>query len=255
MPSEKAAEFEKEGIWLPHVRQARHRVQTGAEVLLSTRQLKVGYPGSPHTQPVLDLEVKQGNVLAVMGPNGVGKTALALTLGGLIPAHSGTVEASSHLSAALSSTEPIRWRSRELLNRIGSVFQAPEQQFITATVRDELCAGPRAVKMPPEQIDAQVEMLLDRLHLRELANAHPFTLSGGQQRRLSVGTALATKPPLVILDEPTFGQDASTWAEMVALIGELRDEGHGIVAVTHDQAFVEAVADSVVHVGASNGTH
>lgn len=255
MPSEQAAEFEKEGIWLPHVRQARHRVQTGAEVLMSTRQLKVGYPGSPLTQPVLDLEVKQGNVLAVMGPNGVGKTALALTLGGLIPAHSGTVEASSRLSGALSSTEPIRWRSRELLNRIGSVFQAPEQQFITATVRDELCAGPRAVKMPPEQIDAQVEMLLDRLHLRELANAHPFTLSGGQQRRLSVGTALATKPPLVILDEPTFGQDASTWAEMVALIGELRDEGHGIVAVTHDQAFVEAVADSVVHVGVSNDTH
>jgi energy-coupling factor transport system ATP-binding protein len=93
---------------------------------------------------------------------------------------------------------------------------------------------------------------LERLHLTELAQAHPFTLSGGQQRRLSVGTALATKPKVLILDEPTFGQDALTWAQMVALIAELRDEGHAIVTVTHDADFVSAIADRILELGVGN---
>ncbi|MEG0298976.1 MAG: ABC transporter ATP-binding protein, partial [Aurantimicrobium sp.] len=173
----------------------------------------------------------------------------ALTLGGLIPAQSGAVVASTELQTSARSSNPYSWRSRELLTRIGSVFQAPEQQFIAATVRNELSAGPQAQGLSQNEIDVRVEELLERLHLSELADAHPFTLSGGQQRRLSVGTALATKPRLLILDEPTFGQDAVTWAEMVSLLRELRAEGHGIVAITHDEAFVQAVADTVLELG------
>jgi energy-coupling factor transport system ATP-binding protein len=84
------------------------------------------------------------------------------------------------------------------------------------------------------------------LHLADLVQAHPFTLSGGQQRRLSVATALATQPRLLVLDEPTFGQDARTWAELVTLMAQLRDEGTGVIAVTHDERFVQALADNVV---------
>jgi energy-coupling factor transport system ATP-binding protein len=105
------------------------------------------------------------------------------------------------------------------------------------------------LKLTLDEQNARVEKLLDRLHLRELEHAHPFTLSGGQQRRLSVGTVLATLPPVLILDEPTFGQDATTWAEMVALFTELRAEGHAVVIVTHDDKLVHAVADRVIHLG------
>jgi energy-coupling factor transport system ATP-binding protein len=85
--------------------------------------------------------------------------------------------------------------------------------------------------------------LLARLRLDHLADANPHTLSGGEARRLSVATALATAPALLVLDEPTFGQDRRTWCELVELIADLRDAGRGIMLVTHDSALVDAVAD------------
>jgi energy-coupling factor transport system ATP-binding protein len=91
-----------------------------------------------------------------------------------------------------------------------------------------------------------VDELLARLHLAHLALANPFTLSGGEQRRLSVATALATGPSVLVLDEPTFGQDSRTWAELVELLCELLDDGTGVLAVTHDEALVSALADDVV---------
>ena len=88
-----------------------------------------------------------------------------------------------------------------------------------------------------------MDELLDRLRLAHLANANPYTLSGGEQRRLSVATALAAAPRVLVLDEPTFGQDRRTWTELVDLVAAVRDEGRGVVAVTHDTDFVAALAD------------
>lgn len=250
LPSETASLLESAGVWLPYKQIPQSTQHVGSTVLLSAQNLQAGYPGSSETIKELTLTVRSGEILAITGPNGVGKTALALTLGGLIPAQSGSVVATPELQGSASGINPLQWRSRELLSRIGSVFQAPEQQFIAATVREELAAGPKALKLTSTEVEARFAELLERLHLTELADAHPFTLSGGQQRRLSVGTAIATKPKLLILDEPTFGQDAVTWAEMVSLLSELRAEGCGIVAITHDAAFVAALADSVLELGA-----
>jgi energy-coupling factor transporter ATP-binding protein EcfA2 len=114
-------------------------------------------------------------------------------------------------------------------------------------VRAELEVGPRAVGMDPAEAARRVDELLVRLRLDGLARANPFTLSGGEKRRLSVATALATAPRLLVLDEPTFGQDARTWAELVALLVDLVDrEGVGVLAVTHDADLVRAVADDVL---------
>ncbi|BDZ63173.1 hypothetical protein GCM10025877_01110 [Agromyces mangrovi Wang et al. 2018] len=110
-------------------------------------------------------------------------------------------------------------------------------------MRDELAVGPRAQKVPDAEIRQRVDDLLVRLRLDRLAEANPYTLSGGQKRRLSVATVLASRPDVLVLDEPTFGQDATTWAELVGLLGALRDEGHAIVAVTHDEQVVDALAD------------
>ena len=85
--------------------------------------------------------------------------------------------------------------------------------------------------------------LMERLHLAHLAAANPFTLSGGEKRRLSVATALATAPALLVLDEPTFGQDRRTWSELLDLLAALRDGGRGVCFVTHDRPFARALAD------------
>jgi energy-coupling factor transport system ATP-binding protein len=87
---------------------------------------------------------------------------------------------------------------------------------------------------------------LERLALKDLADFNPFTLSGGEQRRLSVAAALATSPDVLILDEPTFGQDPTTWRELVQLVLDERNQGRAIVVVSHDRRFVAAVANSKV---------
>jgi energy-coupling factor transporter ATP-binding protein EcfA2 len=252
LPQDTADVLEAAGVWLPHQKITPGKKHVGTSVLLSSQNLCAGYPGSVKLTPPMNITVTAGEVLGITGPNGVGKTAVALTLGGLLPEISGVLEASPELQGSARTALPLSWRSRELLTRIGSVFQAPEQQFIATTVRAELGRGPTALGLSRDEVHVRVEELLTRLQLSDVAEAHPFTLSGGQQRRLSVGTALATKPRLLILDEPTFGQDSNTWAEMVALLGELRDEGIGILAITHDETFVRVLADRVIQIGADS---
>jgi energy-coupling factor transport system ATP-binding protein len=191
----------------------------------------------------IDLRVDSGRITAITGPNGAGKSTLALTMAGLLRPEGGRLEPGAPMAGA-RGTEPWRWRSRDLLTRIGTVFQHPEHQFLTGSVLAELEVGPRALKMSPAERRERIEPLLASLRLEALTAANPFTLSGGEKRRLSVATALATRPRMLVLDEPTFGQDANTWRELARLIADLRDEGVGVVAVTHDETFIDAVADS-----------
>jgi energy-coupling factor transport system ATP-binding protein len=233
------------GVWVPGVHaepcapEASDDQGVPPELLLSAADLSIGRPRSPVIAAGLSMDIAAGRTTVITGPNGAGKSTMALTVGGLIPVRGGVLAATPALAAGAADS-PIRWHSRELLGRIGSVFQSPEHQFIASTVRDELAAGPRALNEPADAIDRRVDELLARLRLDALAAANPFTLSGGQKRRLSVGTALATRPKLLVFDEPTFGQDAVTWRELIALFCELRAEGHAIVAVTHDREFARA---------------
>ncbi|WP_415124840.1 ABC transporter ATP-binding protein [Microbacterium sp.] len=217
------------------------------EPLLTARGLVVGRThGIPAAGP-LDVDVRGGEVLGITGRNGAGKSTLALTLAGLLPAHGGEVTASATLVGDLRVRrgrvdDPFAWSSRALLTRIGTVLQDPEHQLLGRTVRGELEVGPRALGLPDAEIARRVDELLQRLRLTALAEANPYTLSGGQKRRLTVGAMLATRPRVMVLDEPTFGQDAVTWAEIVALVAEVRDDGAGVVVVTHDDAVLSALS-------------
>lgn len=192
----------------------------------------------------IDLDVRPGRVLAVTGPNGVGKSTLGLTLAGLLRPADGVLRAGDDLGAGAGPT-PVEWTSRQLAARIGTVFQDPEHQFVARSVREELAVGPRALGLP--DVDARVDELLDAFALRHLADVNPFTLSGGEQRRLAIGTVVAAAPPVVVLDEPTSGQDRATWQAVVDRLGALADAGCAVVAVTHDRDLVRALdADEVV---------
>ncbi|MGH1548527.1 ABC transporter ATP-binding protein [Leifsonia poae] len=261
-----AGELRRAGVWLPGTPVPEAPVVSEGAPLLTGRSLAFGR-GPAVTRgrrrgraragdaavvvghPV-DVDLREGSALALTGRNGAGKSTLALTLGGLLPPVAGSLTAEATLAAGAAS-DPTAWRSRELLTRIGSVFQNPEHQFIASTVREELAAGPRALRLAETEVSARVEDLLARLALESVAEANPFTLSGGQKRRLSVGTALATRPRLLVLDEPTFGQDARTWEGLVALLAELRADGHAVVAATHDAEFVAAVGASSLRLDAA----
>jgi energy-coupling factor transporter ATP-binding protein EcfA2 len=239
------ADLAAQGVWVPDVAPHRRRALAppGAPLLRATG-LSLRHPGAerPALSPV-DLCVLAGEALALLGPNGSGKSTLALLLGGLLRPTGGTVTATPALAGRDCAKPPHRWRAARLATRIGSVFQDPEHQFVTGTVRDELALGPARVGLPAGTVESIVDDLLVRLRLDRLAPANPHTLSGGEQRRLSVATALATAPAMLVLDEPTFGQDLRTWRELVDLIADLRDEGRGVLIVTHDADLVDALAD------------
>jgi energy-coupling factor transport system ATP-binding protein len=235
------------GVWVPEFPPAAPIRMTAptSERLLATEGLSVARSGSGVLQSGIDLSIAAGEALAVTGPNGAGKSTLGLTLAGLLAPAAGRVTAAPRLANGIGS-HPIRWKSRALLTRIGTVFQDPEHQFLASTVRDELAIGPRALRLVQPEIDARVDELLTRLRLETLAAANPFTLSGGEKRRLSVATVLATRPRVMVLDEPTFGQDSRTWQELVALLAGLLDEGCSIVAITHDAELVSALATTTL---------
>lgn len=246
-----------QGIWVPTLfdrNGARRDVgpsRVAASVagqrdpLLVAERVAVAPPRSAPVVRDVGVRLDAGWATCLVGPNGAGKSTLAHALAGLSAPVAGRLEASPALAGGLAP-QPHRWPARELVTRIGTVFQEPQHQFVASTVRDELAVGPRAARRDPAQTDVRVDELLARLRLEHLAHANPFTLSGGEQRRLSVATALATAPRLLVLDEPTFGQDARTWAELVRLLRELVAEGTGVLAVTHDRALVAALADDVL---------
>jgi energy-coupling factor transport system ATP-binding protein len=241
------AVLDRHGIWAPdHVgrRPARPIPGAAVESVITAEQLSARVPLDD--QPLfsrLDLVVRTGEALAIVGPNGSGKSTLARLLGGLLRPSTGEVSASEALAPGHAGAVVWRWPASLLVTRIGSVFQDPEHQFLTARVADELALGPLRAGLPEAEARRRATELAERLRLDRVWDANPFTLSGGEQRRLSVATALATAPRAVILDEPTFGQDRRTWDEMLSLLAGLVDSGRAVVMATHDRPLVEALAD------------
>ena len=230
------------GVWVPGLppRHPAPPASAPGEMLLRADDLAVARVRGTRVASGIDISVRAGSALAITGPNGAGKSTLGLTLAGLLPPASGAVTASDALAGG-AGPQPIRWSSRQLLTRIGTVFQEPEHQLLASTVQDELAIGPRSLGLTDAEISARSDELLQRLRLDRLAKANPYTLSGGEKRRLTVAAALATRPRVLVLDEPTFGQDARTWQELVGMLADLRDDGAALVAVTHDLDVVEAL--------------
>ena len=237
------------GVWLPgpppEVGSAVP-VPASAEAALRLDDLAVGYGGDTPVRRGIDAAVPAAASTCIVGPNGSGKSTLALTMGGLLEPMGGAVVASERIARG-AGPNPLKWKSKQLARRIGSVFQAPEHQFVTPTVREELELGPKLLEDPAGE--ERVDELLQRLRLTHVAGANPFTLSGGEKRRLSVATVLSTAPSMVILDEPTFGQDRRTFAELLRMLRVLVDEGVTVASITHDPLVFAAMGDHVIDLG------
>lgn len=216
----------------------RERARTGSGIRVSG--LTVSRGGRTLLRDV-SLDIDAGDFLAVIGTNGAGKTTLVQAIAGVTAPPKGHVRI-GNLDAA---TRDIR----ALATHVGFVFQNPEHQFIENTVFDELAHGLRIGREHDRptatEIDALVTAMLDRFGLEDLGHVHPFLLSGGQKRRLSVGTALIAGAPVLVLDEPTFGQDRERADELLALLSGLNRAGTTIVAATHD---LQLVAEHSSHV-------
>ncbi|GGA70661.1 ABC transporter ATP-binding protein [Pseudoclavibacter endophyticus] len=183
----------------------------------------------------VSLTVRPGAFTAVVGPNGAGKSTLLHALGGVVRPPKGTV--------FLGGVDVAKLSPRRLRRRVGVVFQNPEHQFLRQRVRDELELG---VDAGDDTVAARIDDLLSRFGLLEQGAWHPYLLSGGGKRRLSVGTALVEGPQLLVLDEPTYGQDRARADELLDLLEALRRDGTTVVMATHDLQLVAEHASDVV---------
>ena len=179
-----------------------------------------------------------GERVALLGPNGSGKSTLGRLLVGLLRPTAGSVR--------LAGRDPARLAPSVAARLAGYVVQDPERGFVGATVDDDLMAGlDPAERGRAEDVAGALGLPLARFGAR-----NPYTLSGGEQRRLSLAAQLVRRPRLLVLDEPTYGQDRRGYAALVGLLAEQVDAGAAIVAATHDLRLAGDVGRRVVRLAA-----
>ena len=208
-------------------------VPPGAEVLRAT-DVRFSYElGLPVLRDV-SMAGGAGERIALVGPNGSGKSTLGRLLVGLLRPDRGTVR--------LGELDPARIPAAQLARRAGYVFQDPERQFLADRVEDEVILG-----LGPEEL-VRVPNLLERLGLPldTFGDRSPYRMSGGEKRRLSLACVLIRRPGVLVLDEPTFGQDRHGYRELLGIIREHVAAGTCLVAATHDTRFIRDVSSRVV---------
>lgn len=183
-------------------------------------------------------ELKQPSFIAITGANGSGKTSLIRLLAGIEPPSTGYIYVNHRLLK--------HWKQKELQQQIGYVFQNPEHQFITDSVFEEIAYTLRLRAYSEATIKEKVFHTLESCLLQGMEHRHPYTLSQGQKRRLSVATMIVDEQSILFLDEPTFGQDAASNRELMRLLKERYKNGTTIIMVTHDMDIVDQYADRVI---------
>ncbi|MBI4795791.1 MAG: ATP-binding cassette domain-containing protein [Deltaproteobacteria bacterium] len=188
-----------------------------APELLALRRVTFAYPDSSPIFRDFSFSLREGELTAILGPNGGGKTTLVKLLRGLLKPQEGE-------AWSAPGDQPLR---------VGFVFQNPDYQLFSEQVWEEVAFGPRLLGLEPEEVNRRVEQSLSRVHLLDRAGEDPFSLTKGQRQRLAVAGVLALTPRVIILDEPTTGLDHREQEDMLELIRELHAQGHTIVMVTH----------------------
>jgi energy-coupling factor transport system ATP-binding protein len=209
--------------------------------LLEARELVASYDGTA----VLDrltLQLARGSATAILGENGAGKTTLARAIMGLVPLRSGAI--------LIDGARIDGLRVHERARHVGLVFQDPSRQLFARTVLDEVAFGPRMLGATHGRARERAREALDGVELGDLADTHPGDLAPQTQRLVAIAAAMASEPPVLILDEPTAGQDPEGKRRIANAVARQRERGCAMV-ITHDLAFAHRACDATATV--SNG--
>ncbi|MDJ0272868.1 MAG: ABC transporter ATP-binding protein [Candidatus Caldarchaeum sp.] len=178
----------------------------------------------------INFSVREGEFVVITGPTGAGKTTLCLTMAGLIPYHyNGTLKGRVYVFGKDTTT----LGSSDMASLVGIVFQDPESQFLTMSVEDEIAFGLENLALPLEDMRERVYEAARLVKVEDLLERAPYELSGGQKQRVAIAAALAMKPKVLVLDEPTGQLDPIGKEEVVNVLQSLKKQGITIIVVEH----------------------
>ena len=193
------------------------------EPVLDVRGLAHAYPDGHQALFGVDLRIEVGERVALLGPNGAGKTTLVHHLNGILEAGEGTV--------VVSGLPVTRKNLREIRRRVGIVFQDPDDQLFSATVRDDVAFGPRNLGIKGPELERRVQDALEQVGMAAKIDRPPHHLSFGERRRVAVATVLAMEPEILVLDEPSSNLDPASRRELADVVRSLDVT---VLMVTHD---------------------
>jgi energy-coupling factor transport system ATP-binding protein len=178
----------------------------------------------------VSLQIDDGERVAIMGTNGAGKTTLVKHFNGLLRPQFGRV--------ILDGVDIKNYSIAELARQIGLVMQNPDHQLFLDSVEKEILFGLRQLGFSDDTARERCDRTVSDMGLTALSARSPFTLSGGERKRVALASVLATEPRVLVLDEPTIGQDARQKANLAQMLGEMNEKGKTVIVVTHDIEFV-----------------
>jgi len=206
--------------------------------MIEVKDVSFTYPTGVEALKGVSLTIKDGEFVAVMGQNGAGKTTLVKQFNGLLKPSRGEVLVDGVSTRDVSVAK--------LARKVGFVFQNPDHQLFSETVEEEIAFALRNFGFDEATIDRRVTWALNLLDLTEYRKTSPFMLSGGERKRVALASVLAWDPSVVILDEPTIGQDHRQKENLRQFIVQLNGQGKTVVVVTHDVEFVAECNPRVV---------
>ena len=201
---------------------------------IEAADLRFAYPSGVEALRGVTVTIRSGEFVGVVGQNGSGKTTLVKHFNGLLKPTSGVVR----LLGVDTRTKGVA----ELARSAGYVFQNPDHQIFCNTVREEIAFGPRNLGMTAAEIEASCRYVIELLDLQGLEDRHPFRLSRGERQRLAIASLLAMRPRILILDEPTGGQDRQQISRLLGTLRQLNAAGHTLILVTHDMELLAGCA-------------
>jgi len=200
------------------------------EPIIEVENLSYIYPDGTKALRGIELKINDGDFVAIIGPNGSGKTTLVKHFNGLLKSTEGKVTVSKYDASKTSLNE--------LAKHIGYCFQNPDHQLFCTTVNEEIAFGLKNLRLPANEIEERVKKVLKIVGLEKYKDMHPFFLGKGLRQRLAVAAVLAMESEIIVVDEPTTGQDYEMCKEIMILLDKLNKMGKTIIIITHDMKLV-----------------
>jgi energy-coupling factor transport system ATP-binding protein len=206
--------------------------------MLVVEAVHFSYPSGVEALKGVSLTVKDGEFVAIMGQNGAGKTTLVKHFNGLLKPTSGSVR--------VDGVETAKSSVAALARNVGFVFQNPDHQLFSETVEEEIAFALKNFGYDADVIEKRITWAVNLLGLGQYRKTSPFMLSGGERKRVALASVLAWDPQILILDEPTIGQDYQQKEKLRQFITQMQTQGKTVVIVTHDVEFVAECNPRVV---------